>query len=372
MSETIITPPDTQVSPDMRGGVTAGQEIQDPGTVGTAELPVDAQVPVEGEQAAPTVEATEAPVAESVASVLNPGRALARLGARLLTFGERRTTKQVAAEKAGQVRDFTSEKYDNTVAGTKKVATKVGNATLTAGVLTISTGLEKADKLSTAASELKNKAVSSVEVKKDNFVERMKTRATEAQDRKSKRITARAETKAETAKARVEKVMLKDAHSDNKQFDKTKRAEDRRAEMIAKGEAQIKKYAEQDQRRIERNQKIGKAAVAAAKTAGKIGLFTGAAIVAVPAVPAYAAYKSAKFTAEKSAKGARRTIEVAGEVGNAVHVAVRNAQNATGERVNEAMITAQTKRADRLQDKTDATWDKINAREAKSKKRRSL
>lgn len=350
-SETIITPPDTQqVSPDMRGGVTAGQEIQGPDTVGAAELPADAQVLVQEEQATPTVEASEAPVAESIASVLYPHPALARLGAKILKISQRRTATQVAAEKAGQVRDFTSEKFDNTVAGTKKVATKVGNATLTAGVLTISTGLEKADKLSTAASELKNKAVSSVEAKKDNFVERMKTRATEAQDRKSNRITARAETKAETARARVEKVMLKDAHSDNKQFDKTKRGEDRRAEMIAKGEAQIKKYAEQDQRRIERNQKIGKAAVAAAKTAGKIGL----------------------FTAEQSVKGARRTIEVAGDVGNAVHVAVRNAQNATGERVNEAMITAQTKRADRLQDKTDATWDKIDAREAKSKKRRSL
>ena len=334
------------------------------------------------EQAVPVTEAASTPVAEASAEA-SPERALVRLGKRLLKTGDRRTTKQFAGDKASQARDFTSEKFDSSVAGTKKVASKVGNATLSAGVLTISTGLEKADKISTAASELKSKAASSVEAKKDGFVERMKARAAAASERKEARITARADraekrtfqtaTKVYEAKRSKDytklfdeasannKAMLKEAYGDNKQFDKDKKVEDRRAKMIAKSESDIAKHAESDRKRIERNQKIGKAVVSAAKTAGQVGLFTGAAIVGVPAV-----------FAEKATKSAKKTIEVAGDVGKVVHVAVRNAQKATGERVNEAMITTKTKRADRLQDKTDALWDEIDAREAKSKTRRSL
>ncbi len=381
MSEQIIIDAHL-VSPDMRGPVTPGQEL-DPSTVSATKLSSEAGVLPVGEQ--------DAPVAESDATVLNPDRALSRLGARLMKFGERRTTKQVASEKAGQARDFASEKLDNTVAGTKKVATKVGNATLTAGVLTIDTGLKKADKLSTAASELKTKAVSGMEAKKDSFVENVKTRATAAKERKEARVTARAEAKAANVQLRADrtekrafqkaskvyesqrekdfkklfdaastsnKAMLKDAYSDNKKFDKNQKSEDRRERIIKKGEEQLIKYAEQDKRRTERNQKIGKAVLGAAKAAGNVGLITGILVA-----------DGAKYTAEKTVSGAKRTIEVAGDVGNVVHVTVRRAQIAASEQIVATNVSAKRHVADarinRINSKRDKHMSKALAYEAK-------
>lgn len=333
MSETL-----THINPDLaavneaQAAHEAGFAVTDhraiPGTTislrGDVTFPTEVQQAPESPAASEAEEPATAPV-ETATELLNPDRALARLGNRLGSFANRRTTKQVLGEKKGAAHDYTTEKAEAAKTGAKKVATKVGAATL----LSIDSVLETAARVG-----------SSVYEKKDALKANLTEKRDAARSRKDDRLTARAEKRAETD-------MLKEAYADDKAFDKNVKQTDRRA-----------RRAENKTHRAETRAELADKAKRTAKFAGKAALLAGVGVAAIPVAAGYGAYKGGKLGAEVAAKGARKTIEVAQDTGEAVKVNVTRGAEATKKRARSAQGTYHTKRADLLYDTSEWLSDK--------------
>lgn len=290
---------------DLAGNVSGPSETLVAET-STAETPaVEASVEVSSER----------PLIPTQPEALNPDRALARLGNRLSGFADRRTTKQVVAEKKDSAVTYTTEKAEATKAQAKKVATKVG----VAAILSVDSALETAGKITEKVNHQRETIAA---VREFNKAERT--------NRKEARLTARAE-------KRAEKTMLKEAYADNKDHDKKIKDYTKLFDKADRRDRRAENKAQRAETRAELTEKAKKTA----KFAGKAALFAGVGIAAVPVGAAYGTYKGAKLgaelgmkldqkTAELAAKGARKTIEVADDLGEAVTIkVVRGAKKAT-------------------------------------------
>ncbi|MEO7364309.1 MAG: hypothetical protein ABIV43_02265 [Candidatus Saccharimonadales bacterium] len=314
----------------------------------------------------PTAEATQTVLPEAI----NPDRALARLGARLSNFANRRTTKQIAGEAVTSTHEYVGDKKE----AAKATAKKVGNAALTSTVLGINSALESAGNVQTTISDKTASAKETVayakgaarEVINQKITTRRETRKNDRLNAKYGREAARAVRGREKSAAADEKAMLKDAYRTNHKFDMQKssehkamiedaysenKAHDKNVDMYAK---LFDKAERRDQKVANKSRRAETRAEIAEKTKKATRVAVGT-VALTGAVAGYAAYK----TGEAAYKGGRKTIEVAGDVGNVINVSVRRGQLAAAEATTNARINRLDKRQTKFAAKSTKAGNKI-------------
>jgi len=292
VSPDVPATPDAPVTPDAPQGPTGFNVVDN------RRVNIDGTLTAAGEASAAATAEIEAN------GIDNSDRLSARVAAFMArkagdkaeSWASRRTTKQVAAEK-----------YDASKEATKAVASKVGNAVVTAGSNTKNSVVNTKE----TVAYTKNAAM---DVLKHKLAVRKEARANERATRNTEKFYAD-----------KEKTMLKDAYAENKAFDKNVRKQNR-----------AEKRAEISEKAKKASKVIGRAAVV-----GTLGIAAAPAIVTVGA--AYAGYKGAKYSGEKTINGAKKTIEVGGAVGNVINVQVRNGQKLVAEKSAAAKEAAKQK-----------------------------
>jgi hypothetical protein len=372
MSET--APTQAPINPDLADQldnpvqpVTPGQETPYNSGQAESEVPASSEAFTETMDDTATQTSTEASRATEQTR-LNPNRGIIGLANRFSNFAnrfaDRRTTTQVASES------FTKTKEAAKV-GAKRAAVNVGIA----AVVGTNSVIETTEQISKFASEKKVAANDFVAEKRAN-----------AQNRKEARIDKRAERsmlneahadnrKFDKQAERDEKAMLKEARADNKQFDKQAKIDEKvmlkdayneNKQYDKKIEDYTKLFKQAERRDKRAENKAGRAETRAelAEKAKKSARFAGKAALFASVGAAYGTYKGVQKSAELGGKIDRKAIEVVSAAGEASVVKVRRGQQVAKERLNEAQI----RRANKLFDKSEKVWGKINAREAKNNK----